>query len=270
MARLRVNGADLHYEESGAGPESIVFAHGLLFSGRMFADQVEALRDRYRCIAFDFRGQGESEVTAAGYDMDTLARDAAALIEALECAPCHFAGLSMGGFVGLRLAIRRPELLRSLILLDTSADPEPETSRHQYGMLNFVARWLGLGLVVNRVMRILFGRTFLADPSRDALKRQWRARVVANDRIGITRAVRGVIDRAGVQDELDRVRVPTLIIVGEEDVATPRSKAERIHAGIAGSRLVVIPRAGHSSTVEEPEAVSAALRSFLEDSGKRP
>ena len=88
MPRLCVNGATIHYEEHGTGPETIVFAHGLLWSVRMFDRQVDALKDRYRCITFDFRGQGQSEVTATGYDMDTLAADAAALIESLRCAPC--------------------------------------------------------------------------------------------------------------------------------------------------------------------------------------
>lgn len=66
MPRLSVNGATIYYEEHGTGPETIVFAHGLLWSGRMFDHQVNALKDRYRCIAFDFRGQGQSEVTASG------------------------------------------------------------------------------------------------------------------------------------------------------------------------------------------------------------
>lgn len=118
---MKINGAEIHCEEDGKGRETIVFAHGLLFSGRMFESQVMALKGRYRCVTFDFRGQGRSEVTASGYDMDTLAEDAAGLIEALGCAPCHFVGLSMGGFVGMRLAARRPALLKSLVLLETTA-----------------------------------------------------------------------------------------------------------------------------------------------------
>jgi pimeloyl-ACP methyl ester carboxylesterase len=124
------------------------------------------LKERYRCVAFDFRGQGRSEVTRSGYDMETLYEDAVALIEQLDCAPCHFLGLSMGGFIGLRLAARRPELLRSLMLLETTADPEPSENVAKYKQLTFVARWFGLGLVVDRVMPIMFGRTFLADPAR--------------------------------------------------------------------------------------------------------
>ena len=263
MPRIKVNGAQLYYEQRGTGPETIVFAHGLLWSGRMFDAQVNALQDRYRCITFDFRGQGQSEVTSGGYDMDTLSMDAAALIEALGCAPCHFGGLSMGGFIAMRLGIRRSELVKSLILLETSADPEPEENVGKYRQLNLIARWLSIGLVASPIMKIMFGKKFLSDPSRTALRDEWRRRLLTNHRIGITRAVEGVITRQGVYDQLDKIKVPTLIIVGDQDVATVPAKAERIHACIPGSRLVVIPGAGHTSTVEEPEAVNATIQEFL-------
>src|SRR5437899_1734771 len=123
MPRMQVDGAELHYEDTGGGGPPVVFSHGLLWSGKMYRFQVEALRGSHRCISFDFRGQGRSPIADSGYDMDTLARDAAALIEKLRAAPCHFVGLSMGGFIGMRLALRRPELLRSLTLIETAADP---------------------------------------------------------------------------------------------------------------------------------------------------
>ncbi len=229
----------------------------------MFDSQITALKDRYRCITFDFRGQGKSEVTRSGYDMETLTQHAPALIRALDCAPCHFLGLSMGGFVGMRLAIREPDLIKSLMLLETSADPEPRENIRRYRLLNIVARLFGLGLVADRIMPIMFGRKFLTDPNRAELREEWRRRMIANHRVGITRAVRGVIDRRGEHDQLNGITVPTLIIVGDQDVATVPAKAERMHAGIPGSTLVVIPGAGHTSTVEEPEAVNKALEAFL-------
>jgi len=263
MPIIRVNGAGLYYEEHGTGPETIVFAHGLLWSCRMFDDQVAALKDRYRCIAFDFRGQGKSEVTRDGYDMETLYEDAAALIEALGCAPCHFVGLSMGGFIAMRLAARRPDLIKSLILLETSADAEPSENIPKYRQLNFIARWLALGLVVDRVMPIMFGQKFLTDPARAEQRQQWRQRMASNHRIGVTRATIGTITRRSIYDEIEKIRVPTLIIVGEQDVATVPAKSQRIHERIAGSRLVIIPGAGHTSTVEEPAAVNATINEFL-------
>ncbi|MEO8450248.1 MAG: alpha/beta fold hydrolase [Gemmatimonadota bacterium] len=263
MPTLLVNGASLHYTDEGRGAETIVFAHGLLFSGRMFEAQVAARRDRYRCITFDFRGQGESEVTRSGYDMETLTADSTALIRALGAAPCHFVGLSMGGFIGMRLGFRAPGLLRSLTLIATSADPEPRENIPRYRLLTRIARWFGLGIVSGRVLPIVIGRTMLNDPGRLSLRREWIDRVVGNDKIGITRAVAGVIDRVGVYDEIAAIRVPTLVIVGEEDTATVPAKAERIGARIPGARLVRIPRAGHSATIEEPAAVTSAIGDFL-------
>jgi pimeloyl-ACP methyl ester carboxylesterase len=263
MPRTKIDEVQLHYEEKGQGPETIVFAHGLLWSGRMFDEQVRALCENYRCITFDFRGQGRSEVAKAGYDMDRLTADAAQIIETLDCAPCNFVGLSMGGFVGMRLAIRRPELLRSLMLLNTSADPELPEAAKRYRRLAIIARWFGLSIVAHRAMPVMFGPKFLRDPDRANLRKEWRARLVANHRIGVTRAVKGVVDRGGVHDQLDRVNVPTLVVVGECDVATPPEVGRRIHEGIRHSQFVSIPDAGHTSTVEEPEAVSSIITKFL-------
>lgn len=263
MPNIVVNNASLHLTREGFGEETIVFSHGLLFSGAMFEAQVDHFKDRYRCVTYDHRGQGGSEVTDGGYDMDTLTGDAIALIEELGVGPCHFAGLSMGGFVGLRIAIRRPDLLKSLILIESTADPEPEENIPKYRKLNRVARWFGLGMVIKKVMPIMFSRSFLNAYSREDEQKLWRDRIVANDRVGITRAVAGVIDRQGVYEQLGKIGTPTLIIVGEEDVATVPEKSERMRAAIRGAKLVRIPRAGHSSTIEEPLAVNAAIEDFL-------
>lgn len=263
MPYLQINGANLYYEVHGAAQEIILFSHGLLFSGRMFDNQIAALKNQYRCITFDFRGQGQSEITQSGYDVESLYSDTVALIEALGCSPCHFAGLSMGGFVGLRLAIRRPDLLKSLILIESSSDPEPKEIIRRYRLLNLIARWIGLGVVADRVMEIMFGQKFLNDPARATLKHEWKKRMVANHRIGITRAVTGVITRAGVTDQIGQIRIPTLIIVGDQDVATVPAKSELMHAHIPISKLIVIPGAGHTSTIEEPVAVTAAMAEFL-------
>lgn len=258
----------MFFIDEGSGPETIVFSHGLLFSSAMFAKQIEHLKGRYRCIAFDHRGQGQSPVTEDGYDIDTLTDDAIKLIEDLGVGPCHFVGLSMGGFVTLRIAFRRPDLLKSLILIETSADPEPAENAPRYKMLNFIGRWFGLRLVVNKVMPIMFGASFMSDPSRAEERKKWADFISNNDRIGISRAVKGVIEREGVHTRIDQINTPTLIIVGEEDTATVPAKSERMHQKIAGSKFVIIPRAGHSSTIEEPEAVNTAIESFLSEIGQ--
>lgn len=261
---MLINGCDLHVDDTGGDGPAVVFSHGLLLSGEMFRSQVDALRGRYRCVSYDHRGQGRSAVPGGrAITLEQCYDDAVALIERLGVAPCHFVGLSMGGFVGMRLAARRPDLVRSLVLLDTSADPEPTENVPRYRRLNLVARWFGVGLVAGRVMPILFGASFLRDPARADERRAWRARLAGNRR-SIHKAVTGVIERASVHAELARVRAPTLVAVGEEDVATVPARAERIHAAIAGSVLARIPRAGHSSTVENPGEVNRLLAEFLD------
>ena len=263
MPYQKINGAQIYYEEHGDGPETIFFSHGLLWSGYMFHNQIAVLKDRYRCITYDHSGQGQTEVTRSGYDIESLYDDAIALIDTLDCAPCHFMGLSMGGFVGLRVGIRRPDLLKSLTIMESSSDTEAHQTRRQYRLLSIVAYWIGLRVVADRVMEIMFGQKFLNDPERAKLKDEWKERMVANDRVGITRAVSGIITREGISEQLDQIRVPTLIIVGDQDVATVPAKAEKMHASIPNSKLVIIPDAGHTSTIEEPEAVTAALVDFF-------
>jgi len=266
MALLEVNGTRLYYLDTGPGStgETIVFSHGLLWGTELFAPQIEALRSRYRCIAWDHRGQGQSagDPDRQCIGLELLWQDAVALLEALAPEPVHFCGLSMGGFIAMRMAARRPDLVRSLILLETSADPEPVENRKRYRLLTRVVRLLGPWAVRSKIGPIMLGRSVLADQARRAEVEGHLA--LMSRRRDIWRAVNGVIDRAGVHAELARIVAPTLVVVGDEDVATPRPKAERIVAGIAGARLVEIPRAGHSSSVEEPAAVTAAISGFLD------
>lgn len=264
MPRFQLSdGSSLHYDDSGSEKPVVLFSHGLLFDSEMFAAQAEALAADYRVIRYDHRGQGRSDESKLRcIDMGTLTADAIELIEKLGVAPVHFVGLSMGGFVGMRIAARRPELIRSLALLDTSADPEPEENIGQYKAMNAFVRLFGTRLLVGKVMRILFGATFLSDPARGRERERWKQHLRGLSP-SIWRAVNGVIERESVLAELARIRAPTLVLVGAEDVATVPLKSERIQERVAGSKMVMIRGAGHSSTVEEPAAVTAAIQEFL-------
>ncbi|MFO0661012.1 MAG: alpha/beta fold hydrolase [Polyangiaceae bacterium] len=263
MPLARVNGTQLYYEDTGGDGQPLVFSHGLLWSTRMWDAQVDHFRDRFRCIAYDHRGQGRSaKPFGSSVPIETCYDDAVALIEHLDLAPCHFVGLSMGGFVGMRIAARRSDLLKSCSLLETSADPEPEENRLKYGLLNMSAKHVGIGVVTSRVMPIMFGKTFLTDPARAKERAYWRDLAAANDR-SIWRAVNGVVERRSVIDELSRVRVPTLVVVGDEDIATVPAKAKRIAERIPNATLEVIAQAGHTSNVEQPRAVNAVLERFI-------
>jgi pimeloyl-ACP methyl ester carboxylesterase len=261
MKTIDVNGTKLAYDDVGKGPETVLFSHGLLMGRWMFEKQLAHLKDRYRVIAYDHRGQGDSgRPRDRSITMDQCAEDAAALIEALGIGPVHFAGLSMGGFVGLRLGARRPELIRSLILMNTSA--EAEDTAFQYRLLNFVARWFGVGLVANKVEPIMVGKTFLNDRSRAEEREALKARMLQIDK-AIYRAVNGVIEREPVEDEARRIACPVLVIAGAEDAAIDPAKTRRIGDLVPNAEVVTIPNCGHSSSIEAPDAVNRAIDDFL-------
>lgn len=263
MPKLSVNNVTLYYEEMGGGADTIVFSHSYLVDSRHFYPQMKALSDRYRCLAYDHRGHGRSEVTEEGYDMENLYADAVAFIEEMHCAPCHFIGLSTGGFIGLRIGIRRPDLLKTLVLMDTSAEAEPKENLWQYKMLFFVVRWFGYRPVIGRLILLLFGRKFLTDPARVQEVADWRQRLMSSDRKAMVKFGNGIFARQSVYEQLEQIKTPTLVVVGAEDYPTPVAKAERIAQKIPGAKLVIIPDAGHLCTVEEPAAVNAAIQEFL-------
>lgn len=265
MPHLCVNGIQLYVEDTGQGGQSILFLHGLLFSSRMFDDQVEALKGRYRCVRLDFRGQGRSTVTRRGYDLDTLADDVIALIESLDLGPCHLVGFSMGGMVGMRVALRRPALIKSLVLMNTSAEAENRRKRPRFALLNLAARLFGLKPVAPRIMDLLFSPDFVANAEHAQARKRWMAYVLANHRVGVTRAVRGVVSRAGILDRIEQIHLPSLIITSDQDTTTPPATAERMHERIRGSRLLTIEGAGHMSPAEQPAVVNAVLAEFLTD-----
>ncbi|MBV8757274.1 MAG: alpha/beta fold hydrolase [Deltaproteobacteria bacterium] len=264
MPMIDVNGTSLYYEDTGPGStgETIVWSHGLLWGTELFEPQIAALRGRYRCVAWDHRGQGRSAPDHRHtIDMELVWQDALCLIERLQLGAVHFVGLSMGGFTGLRMAARRPALVKKLVIIESSAQPEPIENVGRYRLLSAVNRVIGSGVTKKRVAQIMLGKTILADPRRTADVERFAALMAR--RRDIWRAVNGVIDRAGVECELPQIAAPTLVIVGDEDVATTPQKGQALADGIAGARFVVIPRAGHSSTVEEPAAVTAAIEAFL-------
>jgi pimeloyl-ACP methyl ester carboxylesterase len=265
MPTVKVNGVELFYKETGAGPETIVFSHGLLMDHSMFEAQRAAFSSRYRVIAYDHRGQGQSEDTGSGQDMETLTTDAASLVLALNAAPCHFAGLSMGGFIGLRLAARRPALVRSLTLMNTGPDREPWPARLRYGVLAQMVRLIGPGPFSGVAVKALFGETTRHSPQRRAMLEEWAGKLRKRPR-SVAEALLGVMQRGAVTtEEMRAIQCPTLIITGEDDTARPPKDSERLAAFIPGARLVRIPGSGHSSALEAPDAVISAMRGLLEE-----
>lgn len=258
MPTLSVNGTTLAYDDVGPrDATALVFSHSLFFDRTMFRHQVERFSREYRVITYDHRGQGGSAPSAAAsLDMETLSEDAAALIEALGAGPCHIVGNSLGGFVALRLAARRPDLVRSAAALGSSAEEEHKTA--EFDPLVQELRANGTRNVVDAVMYVMLGDATLADPEKKELREHWRTYI---ERLppSIGDAAHAVVHRESVLDELSRARVPVLAVAGEEDHAYPPPLSERIAETAPDGRCAVVPRAGHSVALEQPDLVNEHL-----------
>jgi pimeloyl-ACP methyl ester carboxylesterase len=268
MPTIHANGVELFYKESGSGPETIVFSHGLLMDHGMFEPQRAVFEKQYRVIAYDHRAQGQSQDPGQGYDMDSLAHDAAALITALNAAPCHFAGLSMGGFVGMRLAAHYPALVRTLTLMNTTAIKEKLPNRIKYGVLAQMVKLVSPAPFTPIAVKELFGKTTQTSPARRPMLEEWTAKLRSRPR-NIAPSLLAVMNRREfTAEELALISCPTLVIAGEEDTAQPPRNSESMMAGIRGARMVRIPGTGHSSSLETPEQVTAAMEELLRGAAK--
>ena len=261
MPQIKVNGIELFYTEQGSGDETIVFGHGLLMDNMMWDLVAPAFANNYRVICFDFRGQGNSQDPGRDFAIDLLVEDTAALIQALSKQPVHYVGLSMGGMVGMPLAARYPKLLRSLVLLDTSAQSEPAKNNIKYALMTAVVKLFGVKPLVPSMLPLMFGKSFLSDSLNHVLINHWKQKLRGLKKT-ITGPVSGVTKRRDVTQELASIICPTLIIVGDEDHTTPISCAKNMAAHISGSELKIIPQCGHSSALEKPEVVVNLMKQF--------
>jgi pimeloyl-ACP methyl ester carboxylesterase len=255
-------GARLSYTVGGAaGGPAMLLGHGLLFDGNMWQNVAPKLASRFRLVTVDARGHGASTADAP-FSLEDAAADWCALLDAEKIDRAILCGLSMGGMTAMRVALAAPERVAGLILVDTSADPEPLFGRLKYRTMAELTRAFGnLRPLEPSVTRILFGPT--ARRTQPELIARDRDRMRAH---GVGRyypGIRAVTDRGSILDRLGEIRCPALVVVGEEDAATPPLRSERIAARLSGAVLRRLPNVGHMSALEAPDAVAEAILAFL-------
>lgn len=259
MPTLERGGASIRYDVSGAGP-ALLLGHSLLCGRWMWDGVAPRLAARYTVVNVEVRGHGESTAPSP-FTLDDLVEDWLAVLDREGIDRAALVGLSMGGMTAMRLALRAPERVGAMVLIDTSAATEAWLNRFKYGVLAAIYRRLGFNrLLLHQVAPIMFGRTTLE--SRPELVERFSARIREHDRGPLIRAIQAVTRRteAGALESLD---CPTLVLVGDEDVATPPARSEEIERRIPGARLVRIPAAGHLSALEQPERVADATLELL-------
>jgi 3-oxoadipate enol-lactonase len=260
---LRCNGADLAYRMDGAANRpTLLFGNSLASDMSLWDDQVAAFKADYRIVRYDIRGHGRSAVTDGPFTIEDLAADAIALIEQLALRPVHFVGISLGGMLAQVVAAKRPDLLRSLTLSNTSSEtdkPEVWEPRIQTVLT------AGMGPLVEPTLERWFTPPFrAAHPDRIETVRRMIAATPPKGYAAAARAIQAMRQTA----ILAKIVTPTLVIAGREDASTPVAAAERIARAIRGAELRVVEQAAHITPIEQAEKFSQHLRQFLANAAK--
>jgi 3-oxoadipate enol-lactonase len=258
--RVVANGIVTHYVMEGpAGAPVVTLSHSLAAGLEMWEPQIPALTARCRVLRYDTRGHGGSEVPPGPYTLDMLADDLLGLLAALGVERTHFIGLSMGGMIGQAVVLKRPDVLASLVLADTSCRMPPE-SGPLWDARIALAESRGMAALAEGTIERWFTGPFIERvPEVIDRVRMLIRTTPPQGFIGCAQAIR-VLDYAA---RLHEIRVPTLIVVGQEDQGTPVAASELMHAAITGSKLVILPSAAHLSNVEQAERFNQAVLDFL-------
>ena len=258
--KARINDINLAYSDEGQGPP-VIFLHAFPLNRTTWAPQVAGLSDRYRVITIDLRGHGESDAPMWRYTLDRFADDVHGLLEHLGIARATFVGLSMGGYILFALYRKHPALFQALVLADTRATADTPDARDARFSMAQIAYRRGASAIADLMLPKLLSPA--SCEHRADLRDDLRRIITGNQVSGIAGDLMAMEERPDSTPLLSTISVPTLVIVGEEDLASPPEEVKSMADRIPGSTFVRIPQAGHLSNMENPAAFNEALLSFL-------
>ena len=255
---VNVNGQRLHFRDSGGEGPAIVFSHGLLMDQEMFDPQVAFLAGRYRTIVWDERCHGDTVTSPEPFSYWDSAADLVGLLDHVGIERAVLAGMSQGGFLSQRAAIRYPDRVAGLFLIATQAGPEePEKVESYRRMLDWVERDGVDALLAEATATIILGEGWEgAGP--------WMAKWMERPARLWRQAFETLIGREDLSPRLAEISAPAAAVHGDSDLAIPVAKAEALCAGIAGCvGLTVVPGGGHAVNLTHPDPVNRVLDEFL-------
>lgn len=256
--KIRVDDTEIAFEDHGGGIP-VVLLHGFPFSSKMWTRQVVMLAPSYRLITPEFRGFGKSG--GAPSSVEQLADDLQTLLEHLELPPFVLGGFSMGGYVAFRYLAKYADRVRAVMLLDTRAEPDaPEARQRRYAAIDRIKSEGPDGFLNDFAKLVLSPKTL---ETRPEIATQVRHLMEADRAEALTGGLKALAERPDSTPLLSKITQPTVIVVGNDDKATPVEAARKMHEAIGGSTLVIIPDAGHMTNIEQPEQFNMALREFL-------
>lgn len=254
----------IHYLDSGGSGIPVVFGHGFFMDSTMFEGQVAALGERFRCLAIDARGHGQTQSPSESYDYWDLAADALAVMDAAGAARAHLVGHSQGGFTALRMALTAPERVASLTLIASAAKANSEAEKLGYDEL--FGLWEA-GSVPEPVLEQL-GSQLIGDAE---LAKPWMRRWAAMPWSDLGPASGALRNRDDVSARLVEITVPVLLLAGSLDAAFPLAAQQEFAVGFGADEVTLLEVDGgaHAMNLTQPEAVNPALLEFLSRHGVR-
>lgn len=259
MPLTKINGQWINYEDTGGTGRPIVLAHGLLMDHEMFARQIDS-RKPDRFITWDARCHGQTESTDDPFTYWDLADDLKGLLDHLGIERAVIGGMSQGGFIALRFALRYPERVSALILLGTQAGVEDPEKVATYRVMLDV--WEADGLndqLAETIAAIILGNDW---PGREPWIIKWRQ----TPQSLLRQAFETLVGRDDIHDRLGDVKAPTLVIHGTADAAIDIEKAHRLCSDLPDCRqFVAIEGGGHAANLTHPEVVNLAVQKFLDE-----
>lgn len=260
---VHVNGISLAFSDVGRGTTAIVLIHGHPFNRSMWRPQIEFLGAGHRVIVPDLRGYGQSSIVAGVREtkLETFAADSFALMDRLGIQKFVLGGLSMGGQIVLEMFRQAGDRIEALLLADTFAGLD--TAERKQLRLKTADRFESEGMTSYAREEL----TKMITPANAERLPQVAAHVMemmlTTPATGAAAALRGRAQRADYLPILGNIRVPTLVVVGKEDVYTPVNLAEQLYDRIPGAKLAVIENAGHMPNLEQPQAFNEVLGTWL-------
>ncbi len=258
--------ARMAYWDEGTG-FPILFGHSFLWDARMWQAQITCLKKDYRCIAPDLWSHGESDpLPHDDYSLESLADDYWQFMQSLSLQECAIIGLSVGGMWAAHLALMHPEAVTALVLMDTYVGSEPEVTKTVY--LNLLHEMAAHPKVAPQFARKVAPYFFAKTTQQEKPELvedfiEHLSAVPSEHIIGKVSLGKAIFNRQSLLDKLKSIRVPTLIVVGAEDLPRPPHEAKEMAALIPNAQLEIIPKAGHICTVEQPAYVNEVLNHFL-------
>ncbi|HEY5823927.1 MAG TPA: alpha/beta fold hydrolase [Cyclobacteriaceae bacterium] len=258
--KIIVEGNEVSYFDEGKGI-TIVFIHGFPFDKSMWGQQLVLLRDQFRVIAYDVRGHGNTSANSNEFSIPQFTNDLLAFLNQLEIEKVIICGLSMGGYIALHAIESFPDKITGLILSDTQCAADTEEAKGKRMKTIELIRNNGLDQYASDSVKNLFAPSSLENQKDkvDFIKNTILKTVPDN----ICKALMALANRKEKCSILEKIKVPVLILVGEEDKVTPIAAATKMHELIKGSTLHSIKKAGHLSNLENPEEFNTYLKEFL-------